>query len=130
MTNYLGDYVYRGVVYSKKNSKRIVRNHATGTYMLLPTAKAHYMEAQMSKQFTEQVKDGKEPTDDRVHVHINLYRKDNTKRDLDNTATSVLDGMVQGGILQDDNISCVYRLTIDDRGVDKSDPRVEIKVCL
>lgn len=130
MANYLGDYVYRGVVYSKKNSKRIVRNHATGAYMLLPTAKAHHMEAQMSKQFTEQIEDGKEPTDERVRVHIDLYRKDNTRRDLDNTATSVLDGMVLGGILQDDNISCVYRLTIDDCGIDKTNPRVEIKVSL
>lgn len=61
-------------------------------------------------------------------VNMKLYRKDNIKRDLDNVATSVLDGLVRGEVIADDNYSIVKSLHIEDCGVDKNNPRVEIEI--
>lgn len=118
---------YRGVIYSKKNSKSIIKNRRTGKPMIVASKRAKDMEKNMASEFSAQR--GEHSTINRPSsVCMKLYRKDNIKRDLDNVATSVLDGLVRGKVIVDDNYSIVKSLHIEDCGVDKNNPRVEIEI--
>ena len=120
-------FIYQGVIYSKKNSKSIITNRRTGKPMIVASKKAKDMEKNMAREFSAQR--GEHPAINATSsVHMNLYRKDNIKRDLDNVATSVLDGLVRGEVITDDNYSIVKSLHIEDCGVDKNNPRVEIEI--
>ena len=61
-------------------------------------------------------------------VTIGIYAKDYTRRDLDNQATSILDGLVAAGVIPDDNTKYVRSLLISYLGVDKNDPRAKITI--
>lgn len=118
---------YQGVVYSKKNSKSIITNRRTGKPMIIASKRAKDMEKNMASEFSTQR--GEHSTINRPSsVCMKLYHKDNIKRDLDNVATSVLDGLVRGNVIDDDNYDIVKSLHIEDCGVDKNNPRVEIEI--
>jgi Holliday junction resolvase RusA-like endonuclease len=53
-------------------------------------------------------------------------RKDNVRRDLDNIATSVLDALVLGKALPDDDINNIRELHIYDMGVSKDNVGVSV----
>ena len=119
--------IYQGVIYSKKNSKSIITNRRTGRTMIVASKKAKDMEKNMVREFS--IQRGERSAINRPSsVCMKLYRKDNIKRDLDNVATSVLDGLVRGEVIADDNYSIVKSLHIEDCGVDKNNPRVEIEI--
>lgn len=119
--------IYQGVIYSKKNSKSIITNRRTGRPMIVASKKAKDMEKNMVREFS--IQRGERSAINRPSsVCMKLYRKDNIKRDLDNVATSVLDGLVRGEVIADDNYSIVKSLHIEDCGVDKNNPRVEIEI--
>lgn len=118
---------YQGVVYSKKNSKSIIKNRRTGRPMIVASKKAKDMEKNMAREFSTQ-RGERSAINRPSSVHMKLYRKDNIKRDLDNVATSVLDGLVRGNVIADDNYGIVKSLHIEDCGVDKNNPRVEIEI--
>lgn len=118
---------YQGVIYSKKNSKSIITNRRTGRPMIVASKRAKDMEKNMVREFS--IQRGERSAINRPSsVCMKLYRKDNIKRDLDNVATSVLDGLVRGEVIADDNYSIVKSLHIEDCGVDKNNPRVEIEI--
>lgn len=118
---------YQGVIYSKKNSKSIITNRRTGKPMIVASKKAKDMEKNMARELSTQ-RGGRSAINRPSSVYMRLYRKDNIKRDLDNVATSVLDGLVRGEVIADDNYSIVKSLHIEDCGVDKDNPRVEIEI--
>lgn len=118
---------YKGVVYSKKNSKSIIKNRRTGKPMIVASKRAKDMEKNMASEFSIQLGEHS-AINSPSSVRMKLYRKDNIKRDLDNVATSVLDGLVRGNVIADDNYSIVKSLHIEDCGVDKDNPRVEIEI--
>lgn len=118
---------YQGVIYSKKNSKSIIKNRRTGKPMIVASKRAKDMEKNMASEFSIQ-RGGHSVINTPSSVCMKLYRKDNIKRDLDNVATSVLDGLVRGEVIADDNYSIVKSLHIEDCGVDKNNPRVEIEI--
>lgn len=118
---------YQGVIYSKKNSKSIIKNRRTGKPMVIASKKAKDMEKHMAREFSAQ-RGERSAIDRPSSVYMKLYRKDNIKRDLDNVATSVLDGLVRGNVIADDNYGIVKSLHIEDCGVDKNNPRVEIEI--
>ncbi len=118
---------YQGVIYSKKNSKSIITNRRTGKPMIVASKKAKDMEKHMARELSTQ-RGGRSAINRPSSVYMRLYRKDNIKRDLDNVATSVLDGLVRGEVIADDNYSIVKSLHIEDCGVDKDNPRVEIEI--
>ncbi len=117
--------VYRGVIYSKKNSKRIIRNRYTGRMSLISSDRARMNEADMIKQFRIQ-KSGTMQSP--CEVSIKLYEPDWHRRDLDNQATAILDALVGAGILVDDGIKDVVKITVNLAGVDKKEPRSEISI--
>ena len=121
---------YRGVVYSKKNSKSIITNRRTGKPQIVSNQRAKAMEADMVNQFQEQALiQGWETGKGCIYcVAIGIYAKDYTRRDLDNQATSILDGLVAAGVIPDDSTKYVRSLLIDFLGVDKNDPRAKITI--
>lgn len=119
--------VYEGVIYSKKNSKQIV-GFKSGHPRLISSKNARCMEQLMSYRFKNQSKGVKFGENDLCKISIELYRKNNTRRDLDNTTTSILDGLVASGVIYDDNWKNIKSLYIEDKGVDKDNPRAVINI--
>lgn len=59
-------------------------------------------------------------------VTMTFYAKTKRKADLTNRAESVMDLLVDCGVLEDDNYFAVPKVTLVFAGVDKEQPRVEI----
>jgi Holliday junction resolvase RusA-like endonuclease len=103
---------------SKKNSKIMV---CRGKFpMLLP-----------SKNYTEwhkdallQLKDKKPITS--KDITLTFFAGDNRKFDLTNKSESIMDTLVDAGLLADDNYTEVSKLTLVFGGVDKGKARCEI----
>ena len=126
---------YHGVIYSKKNSKRIITNRRTHRPMIVSSEKAKEMENDMVKQFSNQYHNifpidipfatinGKP-----LKVEISIWQKDKTRRDLDNQATSILDALVAGGVIVDDSVNIIQELTVKMMGIDKERPRARIEI--
>lgn len=68
---------------------------------------------------------GHRPTEEPVWVQLKCYFPDRQRRDLDNLTKPFLDGL-QEWVIEDD--SQVHRLTVERGGVDRDEPRVEVKV--
>lgn len=124
------EFVYHGIIYSKKNSKQIIRNSRTGRPMLISSKQAQQMERDIVTQLSAQNarKPLKTPLDCECRVSTTIYQPDRRRRDLDNQATSLLDGLVDAAILLDDKNSIVTEIRVKNGGVDKADPRAEIEV--
>lgn len=120
--------VYHGVVYSKKNSKRIIINRRTGRPQIISNAKSKQAEQDMAIEFYRQATVKYWKPSGNAEVKIVFYVPNHRRRDLDNMATTVLDALVEGGVLEDDSIDNIRRLVIESGGVDKDDPRAEITI--
>lgn len=128
---------YHGVIYSKKNSKRIVTNRRTWKPIIISNRNAKNQEAAMAWEFRDQAAIEGWPTINRTpeeealrqyKVEIQVWQKDYRRRDLDNQATAILDGLVAAGVLPDDRCDIVPSLEIKYKGLDRDDPRAEIKI--
>lgn len=117
--------VYRGTVYSKKNSKRIVRNRQTGRMALISSEVAQENERDMAYQFKSQVK---EQITFPCEIDIKIFEPNFTRRDLDNQATSILDGLKASGIIIDDDFKHITAVSIRFGGVNSQNPRAEITI--
>ena len=95
------DLHYSGTIYSKKNSKQIIQVH--GKPILISNKNAKKNEQDMSAEFALQVIKAKWHPRGRYSVSMYFTRKDNVRRDLDNLTTSVLDALVLGNALPDDD---------------------------
>jgi len=118
------DLHYNGIIYSKKNSKQIVR---VGSKMfLVSNQNAKSCEQAMSAEFCAQVLKNHWKPNGRYSVSMYFYRESNIRRDLDNLATSVFDALVLAGALEDDSVKCVKEVHIYDMGVRKDNPGVSV----
>lgn len=129
--------VYHGVVYSKKNSKRIVVNRRTFRPIIISNRNAKNQERAMAWDFKTQAEIENWPslyeTDEQRSAHqyrieIEIWQKDLRRRDLDNQATAILDGLVASGVIIDDSCDMVQKMSVEYKGVDRDDPRAEIKI--
>ena len=118
------DLHYSGTIYSKKNSKQIIQVH--GKPILISNKNAKKNEQDMSAEFALQVIKAKWHPRGRYSVSMYFTRKDNVRRDLDNLTTSVLDALVLGNALPDDDINNIKELHIYDMGVDKDNVGVSV----
>lgn len=118
------DLHYSGTIYSKKNSKQIIQVH--GKPILISNKNAKKNEQEMSAEFALQVIKAKWHPRGRYSVSMYFTRKDNVRRDLDNLTTSVLDALVLGNALPDDDINNIKELHIYDMGVDKDKVGVSV----
>ena len=128
---------YYGVIYSKKNSKRIVTNWRTRRPIIVSNRNAKNQEAAMGWEFREQAKkegwpalgrNRKDLSNNQYKIDIAVWQKDLRRRDLDNQATAILDGLVASGVIPDDSCDAVPKITVEYKGVDRENPRAEIKI--
>lgn len=117
---------YDGVIYSKKNSKQIIS--VKGRPVIISNKNAKKNEKDMSAEFAFQCAKQSWKPKGRYSVSMYFTRKDNVRRDLDNLATSVLDALVLGGALTDDNTNSVGELHVYDMGVSRFN--VGVQVCI
>lgn len=61
-----------------------------------------------------------------IELTILFYFPDARKTDLTNKAESIMDLLVDNGVLSDDNHEVVPRLVLQSGGIDRDNPRVEI----
>lgn len=109
----------KGRTPSKKNSRNIV---CRGRFpMNLPSDRyvAWHKEALAQLVGIEPIKS--------EHLRITIYPPDARKADLTNKAESVMDTLVDAGILEDDNWFVVNEITLKFGGIDKENPRAEIE---
>lgn len=118
--------VYYGLVRSKKNNKRVVRNRKTGGLGLISNPAAKANEDDMIRQFSLQRGPHQIPSP--VTVTIDIYEPNLTRRDLDNQATSILDALTGSGVLEDDDINHVVEIHTRLAGIDRKQPRAVIKI--
>lgn len=116
--------VVSGRIPSKKNSVNIfVRN---GIVMKTPSSqyrKWHEI-ASWELKAKRDIPRGVE----RAEIEIAFYLPDARKTDLTNKAESIMDLLVDNGVLKDDNCSIVPKLTLMYNGIDRKNPRAEITI--
>lgn len=65
-----------------------------------------------------------------IKVSLTFFSPDKRKYDLSNKTESVMDTLVDAGILEDDNYNVVPELILKHGGLDKENPRCEIEIVL
>lgn len=63
-----------------------------------------------------------------VSVHLEFFFKANHRKDLTNTAESILDLLVDCKIIEDDSWQVVPQVILKSAGIDKMNPRVKITI--
>ncbi len=115
--------VIEGQCPSKKNSRNLfVRN---GRIVNIPSKIHAAWERQALVSLQTQYRG---QFDGPVSVTCEFYNKDKRLRDIDNQQSAVLDLLVKSGLLKDDNYLNVVELHGYFKGIDKENPRVQIKV--
>lgn len=94
------------------------------TPILLPSTKYKEWHEDATLQIKQQkIQPVKGCIDD---VVLTFYAPDKRNFDLTNKAESIMDMLVDNGIIEDDNYNIIPNLYLKFGGVDKSNPRVEI----
>lgn len=124
---------YYGVVTAKKNSKQIIFNRRSGRPMLISNRRAKKQETDMAWVFHEQAnREGWSFDEKRInsvfYIEIKIWNKDRRRRDLDNQATAILDALTNAQVIPDDSVDYVPRLNVEYKGIDRANPRAEIKI--
>jgi Holliday junction resolvase RusA-like endonuclease len=111
-----------GKVPSKKNSKRRIKR---GSHIFMVPSEAH--EVWHTEQMLAMRRRWVAPAIPKVKcVILSFYFGDNRGNDLSNKAESVMDLLVDTGVLEDDSWQVVGRLDLRSMGIDKDNPRVKI----
>lgn len=111
----------KGRIPSKKNQKQIV--FAKGRPIIVSSKKhKEWQEEQMW------VVKGKGKVEEVKNIDITLYAPDRRKGDLTNKAESIMDLLVDAGIIEDDNWTIVPNVYLRFGGVDKENPRAVITI--
>lgn len=117
--------IIRGNVKQKKNNKRVVYNKKTGKPFIMTEKKTtdyiHSAVEQLKTQFA-----GCKISEYPISVHMTFYYETKHRKDIDNSATTILDCMKDAGVIDDDNVNYVNKLYSCFGGYDKENPRVEI----
>ena len=113
--------VIKGRIPSKKNSKRVFRRN--GRTILVSSLQHEKWHREAWLQLKEQKA---RAMVDSVSVKMNFWFPDNRKTDLTNKAESVMDLLVDMGVIKDDNVKICPKVSLEFCGIDKNDARVEI----
>ncbi len=105
-----------GRIPSKKNSRITTRSGRS-----FPSAKYKEWHTDASWQMK-----GKKIIPNGSFITLNFYMPDNRRADLTNKAESIMDCLVDNGLLKDDSWQIVPSLTLQFQEVDKIKPRCEI----
>lgn len=116
---------------SKKNSKRIFKNRSTGKLFITASSAYKAWQAKTKPLMERQKLLMIEPiTSPFIDCSITIYINDTGKKsyDLSNKAESILDCLVDAGVLADDNRFCVRNIFLIGRMDDKQDQRVVVTI--
>lgn len=117
--------VVHGNVKAKKNNKTMALNRKTGKmFPMTDKATTEYM-----KDAVQQLKDqfeGYRISNYPILVQMVFFYETKHRKDIDNSASTILDCMKTAGIIEDDDVVHVNELYCFFGGYDKDDPRVEI----
>lgn len=114
---------------SKKNSKQIVyvrgrpliissKKHKDWHSIALESLKLSCIKQNIHKMTLTTTSD----------IILTFYAENRRKFDLTNKAESIMDILVDVGLLEDDNYEVVPNLTLKFGGLDKNNPRCEIEI--
>lgn len=113
--------ILAGRIPSKKNSKRVFKNH--GRTIVASSRNHEIWHRQALFELKEQkIRKMEAP----ICVTMRFVFPDNRKSDLTNKAESVMDLLVDAGILEDDNVNVCPKVILEFAGVDKGCAGVEI----
>jgi len=112
--------VVNGRTPSKKNSKQII--YVRGKPLII-SSKDY---AIWHKTALQTLKTAPKFNGNTKAVVLCFYSENKRKFDLSNKAESIMDLLVDAGILQDDNYEVVPRLILEYGGISKENPRCEI----
>lgn len=112
-----------GRVPSKKNSKRRIKR---GNHIFMVPSEAH--EAWHTEQMLQLRGIQTTPLSKITCISIEFYPPDKRAGDLSNKAESIMDLLVDAGIIEDDNWFVVPTLILSLGRVDKKTPRAEILI--
>lgn len=113
--------VITGRIPSKKNSKQIIKVKGKPRIISSNAHKLWHSVAML------QIGSDRGAMIKRCSVQIDIYFPDKRKADLTNKAESLMDLIVDAGVIEDDNWKCVNELHLL-AWYDKENPRAEIKI--
>ena len=115
--------VLGGRIPSKKNSKQIIRR---GNRSMLVSSRAHSIwHTDSMWQLKEQ---RTRPMEGKIGIEMMFYFPDKRRADLTNKAESIMDLLVDAGIIEDDNANVCPEVLLRFGGVDRERPRVEVSL--
>ena len=109
-----------GRIPSKKNSRVKYKNGAIG----VSKAYTVWHKNAMNQLFIQRIKKSKL---ENINIKLSIYYPDLIKADNTNKAESVMDLLVDYGLIKDDNWKCVPSIIITGE-LDRVNPRVEITI--
>lgn len=114
-------------VSKKKNFIPNLNNFRTANYWTMDKAKKMYHEHVKLVTLWDE-----EPIDGRVQLHYQCWRKTKALYDEMNVLSALdkftCDGLIEAGVLKDDNRLYVKTPTFEHMGVDKENPRCEVSI--
>ena len=113
--------VIPGRIPSKKNSRNIFRRD--GRIFNIPSKEYERWHQNAGLHLL-----GKKAHDDVKMVELRFFMPDIRKTDLTNKAESIMDLLVDSKILFNDSWQCVPEIHLIAEGVDRKNPRVEIRI--
>ena len=116
-----------GRIPSKKNSKQIVGG---ARKFIVPSNSFKVWHAPAMIEIRQQIRGLKLPITlayDHL-VTLRFFAPDKIKGDLTNKAESIMDLLVDAGVLEDDNWFAVGAIDLRFGGVDRERPRVEVEI--
>ncbi len=116
------EFTVYGQTPSKKNSKQIVR--VRGRPMII----ASKVFQQWHRDALESIKRPLAALERVQEVKLVIWGRDRRKWDVSNRAESVMDLLVDAGILSDDSYAVVPRLVAEYGGIDRDNPRCEVTI--
>lgn len=117
--------VVTGNVKAKKNNKRVMYNKKTGKPFIMTDKTTDSYIQDAVKQLKDQF-EGYAITEYPISVQMVFYYPTKHRKDIDNSATTILDCMKTAGVIIDDDCQHVNELYCFFGGYDKENPRVEI----
>ena len=114
-----------GRIPSKKNSKKIIQHG--GRTFLVPSSNYAKWHKEALKEVGSQCPGHMLPIKAAL-IELTFYAPDRIRGDLTNKAESVMDLLVDTGVLKDDNWFEIGAINLRLGGVDRERPRVEVKI--
>lgn len=114
--------IIHGRVPSKKNSRKAI--YTGGRTIMIPSDQYKAWHAGAMTELYGVKPFEKYP----VRVEICFFMPDAIRADLTNKAESIMDLLVDGGIIGDDNWNVVPEVLLRCLGIDRKDPRAEITI--